>query len=124
LGDAVAQVGPTVSFAWAVGPMNKFERGFHAMIDVQHFLATMIRRIMGRKIVSVLVVNSPSLGEDAQSGGVRYRREPQHETVDAFRARAAADAQRRGERSIVFGESRRGIIGTNERGRAGCDFIG
>jgi hypothetical protein len=95
------------------------------MIDVRKLLSAAIRRIIRPRIISALLINSPSgMGEDdAQSGGTRYRR-AQHETVDGFRARAVADAKRRGERSIIFGEQRPGIIGTNKRGHPRCDFIG
>jgi hypothetical protein len=74
-----------------------------------NLIAAAIRRITRRKPVGVLLINAPDgMGEDdaEAAGGIRYRR-AQHETVDGFRARAAADAKRRGERSIVFGEQRR-----------------
>jgi hypothetical protein len=73
-----------------------------------NLIATTISRIMGRKPVTVLLVNSPTGmdADEAEAGGIRYRRAPL-ENLDAFRARAAAEAQRRGALSIVFGEQRR-----------------
>ena len=57
-------------------------------------------------IVRVLLTNSPDgmTQDDAESGGVKYRRAI-NESVTAFRDRAAAQAEAQGCVSIVYGAS-------------------
>jgi hypothetical protein len=61
------------------------------------------------EITRIILRNSPDgLDEDAAvANGVPYRR-GENESVSEFRERAAADAQRLGAETIVFGEQRRG----------------
>jgi hypothetical protein len=70
---------------------------------------TAAERAMGKTrpgLLRVLIVNDPE-GldvDDAQSGpSIEYRRLP-NETVQAFRDRAARNAEARGERTILFGQ--------------------
>ena len=58
-------------------------------------------------IMSILIIGDPqrlgdSVGESSPSG-IRYLREP-HEFVQAFRARARAEAERAGEKMVFFHE--------------------
>jgi hypothetical protein len=70
-------------------------------------------KIVGPSILSIVIINDPGgLGEDdgqSAPSKIRYRRDPQ-ESVGTFRYRACEEAERAGEKLILFG-------GRNIRGR-------
>jgi hypothetical protein len=64
-------------------------------------------------IISVVIINGPDRFREhvagSSPGGVRYLREP-NESVETFRARARAEAERIGEKIIVFNKNEAGDL--------------
>lgn len=67
-------------------------------------------KIVRSSILSIVLVNDPGglREDDGQSSPskIRYRREP-HESIEMFRDRACGQAERAGDRIILFGDHER-----------------
>ena len=76
------------------------------MADLKHRLSV-VERFMRRSspgIFRIVLIHDPDglAEDDARAGEYTYRRQP-HETVEAFRQRASADAESRRIATIFFG---------------------